>query len=285
MELKDIFSKEANTSEFNLFNASPSQLGRLAFSNVAFNINNPWVEIDAINPQHKKDKQKEEAKKDLAQLALDAVQQAYEQFKIDYAAAMAFYHDAEQRLQGMEARINKQLAELDSQTELLTGSKGEAVFLDENRQFYRMENERRVLITEEDEIESLKSKIQTIEETGKTVRSESQQNDYLYLSNLLADKMDLDKDLATKRSEAKDLNAEVEQDHNKAPEASKQMSQDREDIKREIDELENRFDSFEATRNKLDQQQTANHAPNASFIDNHLDDFSNKAPTSGFDLS
>ncbi len=271
--------------EFNLFNAAPTQLGRLAYASAALNINNEWLESNATNPQHKKDKQKEDETEDLAQLALETIRQAYEQFQNQYAETMAFYDDAEERLNRLEARINDRINDLDSKTELLTDQNGMDVYLDQEGNFYRLEQDQQIPITDEDEIESLKTKVQTIEGAGKSVRSEDQQNDYLYLSNLLTDKMNLDADMSARRAEAKDLNAEVEKDHSKAPEATEKMSQSREEIKEKLEKLEREVDDHDFARRQYHEHQLEDEAPETDVIANNRSAFTSTPPDTGFSFS
>ncbi len=276
--LSEVFSKEAGSANTATLSVAQSEeIVQLAYASAAYKrMNERAFEKFADDEQKKRDKK--DADDDFVQMATDVIRQAYEEFQTAYADTMAFYDDAQHRLNNLEARIKDRVQELDSRTGLLSGAGGEPVFMDEEDNFYRIEAGQRRLITDEEELASLREQKKAIEAAGRTVRSEQEQDDYLELMTMLTDTADLEGDIANRRDEVDRLNEEVENDHGKAPEATETMRIGREDTESRLGGLESKFEALEARRSRFDQNQNRDQAPETSTVDSDFTDMSATAP-------
>ncbi|MES9948984.1 MAG: hypothetical protein ABW118_08500 [Candidatus Thiodiazotropha sp.] len=171
MGLKDTFS---------INSAGPTQLGRHpayagATSEKVLSSKFDRARDLAAQKKAEEKKERDSALDDLAVMAEEAARQAYEQFQDTYDNAIEFYDQTDQRLDELEDRINERIQEMEDKTELLTDSNGNAVYVDENGGFYKVENGQRVAITDAEEIASLNDKVRDIDASGQTIRTESEQ--------------------------------------------------------------------------------------------------------------
>lgn len=254
--------------------AVPTPLGRLAYASADFGVAalhknaQEWsanatsqAELlarqggsarSSVGPPHQKERQKQ---KEASDRAAEAIEQAYTQFQETYTTAMAFYDDADHRLDRLEARIKDQIHDIESQTELLEGKNGEAIYQDERGGFYTVRNNQRVMITDEEELKSLREQVRDINASGQSVRTEAQQATLVELTVMLADAMDLRGDVRDNRHETNRLNQDVENDPSKAAEADPKVREMKEGTEQRLDELERKVDGLEAKGNQFDQQQ------------------------------
>lgn len=283
MSLRDTFKQDAEGGEFNLFTASPIKLGKLAHTGSISSLTNPWVAATNHDPNNKKDK--EQSLSDLALLAEQSIQQAYEQFQNTYDEAMAFYEDADTRLDDLEARIETRLNDIENRTELLTDENGNAVYRDENGGFYKVENGQRIAITEEEEIKALRDKAKAIEASGQTVRTESEQGIFIQLQVALTETMDIKRDAGRNKDEADEWKRRVEEDPSLAPEGDKHIQKGKLDIEKRMKEMEEKVDRLYEKGSQHDQQQTADQSPETGVIADHRSTFSGASPDTGLGLS
>ena len=275
MDFKDVFSKAVGLAKADYFNSAPSQeLGNSSYTSVNSERSNQKAFRTIIEDEQKK-KEKRDANDDFVEMASIAIRQAYEDFQNFYAETMAFYDDADKRLDELEARINQRLQEMESKTELLTDDNGNAVYRDENGGFYKVENGQRMAITEEDEIESLREKVKAIEATGQTVRTENEQAVFVELQNTLTETMDLQRDAERNRDEAEEWKRRVEEDHSQAPGAHKRIQEGREDIEKRMKEMEQRVNGLDAKKERLDKQITTDQTSVATTVN----DWKSSVPT------
>ncbi|MEW7986721.1 MAG: hypothetical protein AB2799_13085, partial [Candidatus Thiodiazotropha sp.] len=144
------------TDTFNLFNAAPTEMGRLAYASAVSSVTSSHKTLDATHPEKKK-KNREDAISDLAELAElanETIRQSYERFQATYDDVTAFYDDADDRLDYLETQINDQIQDIESRTELLAGANGAAVYQDEQGGFYTVRDGKRMAVIDEEELEA-----------------------------------------------------------------------------------------------------------------------------------
>jgi hypothetical protein len=220
-----------------------------------------------VSSHHKSATQKKREENSRAALTqAEAIRQAYEQFQDSYDDAMAFYGDADQRLDDLENRINERLHDMESETELLTDENGIAVYRDENGGFYTIKDGQRTAITDAEDVATLREKSKAIEASGQRVRTESEQSTFLQLQAALTDTMDLRRDAHNNRAEAEEWKRRVDKDHTQAPEGNKRIQEGRADTEKRIKELEEKVDGLDVKVNNLDQQHSHDQGPVATTV-------------------
>ncbi|MEW8063281.1 MAG: hypothetical protein AB2794_03910 [Candidatus Thiodiazotropha endolucinida] len=275
---------------FSIKSAGPTTLGRHpAYAGAASEkvLSSKFDLARDIEAQKKAEekKQRDSVLDDLAVMAEEAARQAYEKFNDTYNNAIEFYDKAGQRLDELEDRINERIQEMEDKTELLTDSNGNAVYMDENGGFYKVENAQRVAITESEEIASLNDKVKAIEASGQSVRTESEQDIFVQLQLALTDTLDIGRDAERNRNEADEWKRRVEEDPSQAPEANKSIREGKDDIEKRLKEMEERVNGLDATKDELDRQLTTDQAPETGVIADHRSAFSGASPDTGLGLS
>lgn len=303
MELRETFKQGADPS-----NAVPSKMGRPAYAGAVpdtevvqpksqeWSANptsqqeliarqNPGVRSSVIGSKRQSDlrEQREAEEEDL--LLHEALRQAYELFQNTYAQTMAFYEQADTRIDTLEDRLKQQIHAIESRTELLVGSGGETVFEDESGGFYALKNGQRLMITDEESIKALRERARGITSSGKTVRTEAEQELLVESTRALTEAMDLRGDVRDNRLEAQNWKERVEDDPSLAAEAQEQIQQGREDVERRLEELEQRAESLDARLSGFEQREPVDLAANPRAVDNRLAGLSSGVPPTGLGIN
>ncbi|MEW8073525.1 MAG: hypothetical protein AB2826_24200 [Candidatus Thiodiazotropha sp.] len=272
------------TDTFNMFNAAPTEMGRLAYASAVSSVTSSHKTLDATHPEKKK-KDREDAISDLAELANETIRQSYERFQATYDEVKAFYDDADDRLDYLETQINDQIQGIESRTELLAGANGTAVYQDEQGGFYTVRDGERMAVTDEEELEALREQVNSIKADGQAVRTEAQQDKLTELTVLLTEALDLRGDVRDNRQEADTLKDKVEDDPSQAEEAEETLQRGQEDVERRLEEMERKIEGLDANGRHFNQQHSFDLAPDDSVIDKQMSSLPDKAPATGFDLS
>ncbi|MEW8072605.1 MAG: hypothetical protein AB2826_19485 [Candidatus Thiodiazotropha sp.] len=274
MSLKDTFS---------INSAGPTMLGRHpAYADATSRkaLSSKFDRARDIEAQKKAEEKKERdgALDDLAVMAEEAARQAYEKFNDTYNNAIEFYDKTDQRLDELEDRINERIQDMEDKTELLTNSNGNAVYIDENGGFYKVENGQRVAITKAEEVASLNDKVKAIEASGQSVRTENEQDIFVQLQLALTDTMDIERDVGCNREEADEWKRRVDEDSSLAPDGNKQIQKGRNDIEERMKEMEEKVDRLFEKGSQRDQQMTADQSPEASTVNDWKSSIPTEAP-------
>ncbi|WP_369156991.1 hypothetical protein [Candidatus Thiodiazotropha sp. LNASS1] len=272
------------TDTFNLFNAAPTEMGRLAYASTVSGINSSHKTVNTTHSEKKK-RDREDAISDLAELANETIRQSYERFQATYDDVTAFYDDADDRLDYLETQINAQIQGIESRTELLTGANGAAVYQDEQGVFYTVRDGERMAVTDGEELEALREQVNSIKADGQVVRTEAQQDRLVELTVLLTEALDLRGDVRDNRQEADTLKDNVEDDPSQAPEAEETLQYGRDDVEQRLEELEQKVEGLDANGRRFNQQHSFDQTPDDSVINKQMSSLPDKAPAAGFDLS
>lgn len=272
------------TDTFNLFNAAPTEMGRLAYTSAVSSVTSSHKTLDATQPEKKK-KDNEDVISDLAELANETIRQSYERFQATYDDVTAFYDDADDRLDYLETQINDQIQGIESRTEILAGANGAAVYQDEQGGFYTVRDGKRMAVIDEEELEALREQVNSIKADGQVVRTEAQQDKLTELTVLLTEALDLRGDVRDNRQEADTLKDKVEDDPSQAEEAEETLQRGRDDVERRLEELERKVEGLDADRRQNHQHHTVDQIPDDPVIDTQISSLTGKAPATGFDLS
>ncbi|MBT3039193.1 MAG: hypothetical protein KME37_09670 [Candidatus Thiodiazotropha sp. (ex Codakia orbicularis)] len=273
-KLQEIFKQKTEGSEFNLFNASPTKLGKLAHAGSVSSVRHPYMKsASGITLDN------EEPDDQLLQAMLE------QHFLSIFTNAIAFYDDADNRLDDLDNRIKERLNDIERQTELLEGPNSEEIYQDAQGGFYTLNSGHRQPITDQTTLDSLREQVRAIKASGQSVRTEAEQAKHTELMRLLTDTMDLKSDVRENRQEAETLKKQVENDPSLAPEATERIQQGQDDVKRRLDELDRRVNGLDAHANQEDHQQSFDENPDTPVVNRQLSLVSGSTPTNGFDLS
>lgn len=214
---------------------------------------------------------------------MQVIQQAYEQFLKTYAETMAFYNDADHRIDNLEARIKYQLNDIESKTGLLQGNNGEAVYQNAQGGFYTVFDGEKSAITDKTATESLREQVKEVKSNGQTVRTEAQQENLVELTVMLTDTMNLREDAQENRNEASALKEQVEADKSFAPKADKILKHKVSELDGGVKALENKLNSMDAST-AVDKTLQTDQSPDLLVVDGRLDGLRDSDPATSFGI-